>query len=95
MSKEAEMVAKYREKAKDKTLPQDVRNMYLDKAVELEQKAYKQAKPTSLGPKMAKGGMPVKGSRTATNKATKMMGGGYAMKTPAMAKGGVAKKKGK
>jgi len=56
MSKEAEMVAKYREKAKDKTLPQDVRNMYLDKAVELEQKAYKQAKPTSLGPKMAKGG---------------------------------------
>jgi len=56
MSKEAEMVAKYREKAKDKSLPQDARNMYLDKAVELEQKAYKQAKPTSLGPKMAKGG---------------------------------------
>jgi hypothetical protein len=56
MATEAEMVAKYREKAKDKTLPQDVRNMYLDKAVELEQKAYKQAKPTSLGPKMAKGG---------------------------------------
>jgi len=56
MSKDAEMVAKYREKAKDKSLPQDVRNMYLDKAVELEQKAYKQAKPTSLGPKMAKGG---------------------------------------
>ena len=56
MSKEAEMVAKYREKAKDKTLPQDARNMYLDKAVELEQKAYKKEKPTSLGPKMAKGG---------------------------------------
>jgi hypothetical protein len=56
MSKDAEMVAKYREKAKDKSLPQDVRNMYLDKAVELEQKAYKQSKPTSLGPKMAKGG---------------------------------------
>ena len=57
MATDAEMVAKYREKAKDKTLPQDARNMYLDKAVELEQKAYKQAKPTSLGPKMAKGGM--------------------------------------
>ena len=56
MATDAEMVAKYREKAKDKTLPQDARNMYLDKAVELEQKAYKKEKPTSLGPKMAKGG---------------------------------------
>jgi len=56
MATEAEMVAKYREKAKDKSLPQDARNMYLDKAVELEQKAYKKEKPTSLGPKMAKGG---------------------------------------
>lgn len=92
MATDAEMVAKYREKAKDKTLPQEARNMYLDKAVELEQKAYKKEKPTSLGPKMAKGGMPVRGSRTATNKAKKMMGGGYAMKTPAMSKGGVAKK---
>lgn len=92
MATDAEMVAKYREKAKDKTLPQDARNMYLDKAVELEQKAYKKEKPTSLGPKMAKGGMPVKGSRTATNKATKMMGGGYAMKKPAMSKGGSVKK---
>ena len=100
MATDAEMVAKYREKAKDKTLPQDARNMYLDKAVELEQKAYKEAKPTSLGTKMAKGGMPVKGgtpiksgmpirgSRTATNKATKTM----AMKLPAvMAKGGAVK----
>ena len=92
MATDAEMVAKYREKAKDKTLPQETRNMYLDKAVELEQKAYKQMKPTSLGTKMAKGGMPVKGSRTATNKATKMMGGGYAMKKPAMSKGGSVKK---
>jgi hypothetical protein len=56
MATDAELVAKYREKAKDKTLPQDARNMYLDKAVELEQKAYKKEKPTSLGPKMAKGG---------------------------------------
>lgn len=89
MATDAEMVAKYREKAKDKTLPQDVKNMYLDKAVELERKAYEKMK---AGPKMAKGGMPVRGSRTATNKAKKMMGGGYAMKTPAMSKGGVAKK---
>jgi len=56
MATDAELVAKYREKAKDKTLPQEVKNMYLDKAVELEQKAYKKEKPTSLGPKMAKGG---------------------------------------
>ena len=56
MATEAEMVAKYREKAKDKSLPQDARNMYLDKAVELEKKAYQKEKPTSLGPKMAKGG---------------------------------------
>jgi hypothetical protein len=86
MATEAEMVAKYREKAKDKTLPQDARNMYLDKAVEMEQKAYKQMKPTSLGTKMAKGGMPVKGSRTATNKATKMMAKGGAVKKASMSK---------
>jgi hypothetical protein len=89
MATDAEMVAKYREKAKDKSLPQDVKNMYLDKAVELERKAYDKMK---AGTKMAKGGMPVRGSRTATNKAKKMMGGGYAMKTPAMAKGGSVKK---
>ena len=53
MATDAEMVAKYREKAKDKTLPQDVKNMYLDKAVELERKAYDKMK---AGTKMAKGG---------------------------------------
>lgn len=102
MATDAEMVAKYREKAKDKTLPQDVRNMYLDKAVELEQKAYKEAKPTSLGTKFAKGGMPVKGSRTATNKATKMTKAkvpavaimiGVAKPKAKMATGGMSKKK--
>ena len=79
MATEAEMVAKYREKAKDKTLPQDARNMYLDKAVELEQKAYKKEKPTSLGPKMAKGG------------AVHKMPNGKMMKDSAMAKKGAAK----
>lgn len=76
MATDAEMVAKYREKAKDKTLPQDARNMYLDKAVELEQKAYKQMKPTSLGTKMAKGG------------AVHKMPNGKMMKDSAMAKKG-------
>jgi hypothetical protein len=57
--------------------------------VKLEEKAAKGA-----GVKMAKGGMPMRGERTATNKAKKMMGGGYAapMKT-AMAKGGAVKAK--
>jgi len=76
MATDAEMVAKYREKAKDKTLPQEVKNMYLDKAVELEQKAYKKEKPTSLGPKMAKGG------------AVHKMPNGKMMKDSAMAKNG-------
>jgi hypothetical protein len=92
----AAKVAKLRKMAEDKSLPQDVRNTYLDEAVKLEEKAAKGA-----GVKMAKGGMPMRGERTATNKAKKtagkpMMGGGYAtpMKT-AMAKGGAAMKKGK
>jgi hypothetical protein len=47
----AAKVAKLREMAKDKSLPQDVRNQYLDEAVKLEEKAAKGA-----GVKMAKGG---------------------------------------
>jgi len=74
----AAKVAKLRKMAEDKSLPQDVRNTYLDEAVKLEEKAAKGA-----GVKMAKGGS-----------VKKMMGGGYAapMKT-AMAKGGAVKAK--
>ena len=99
MATDAEKVKMYREKAKDTSIPQEVRNTYLDRANELERKAYEATKTPSapLAPekKMAKGGMPVRGSRTATNKEKKMMGGGYAMpvKTPMMAKGGAASKK--
>lgn len=50
MATDAEKVAKYRKMAEDKSLPQDVRNTYLDKAVALEQKAYGENK------KFAKGG---------------------------------------
>ena len=82
---DAEKVAKLREMAKDKTLPQEVRNTYLDQAVKLEEKAAMKS-----GVKLAKGGMPVRGERTATNKAKKMMMGGMAEKKPMMAKGGVA-----
>jgi hypothetical protein len=79
----ASKAAKFREMAKDKALPQDVRNAYLDKANKLEE--------ATMKPTMAKGGamMPQRGSRTAKHKETKMMGGGYAMKEPMMAKGGM------
>ena len=92
MATDAEKVKMYREKAKDTSIPQEVRNTYLDRANELERKAYEATKVPEK--KMAKGGMPVRGSRTATNKEKKMMGGGYAMKPPvkAMAKGGAVKK---
>lgn len=93
MATDAEKVKMYREKAKDESIPQEVRNTYLDRANELERKAYEATKaPTPSTPpaKLAKGGMPVRGSRTATNKEKKMMGGGYAMPTPTMmAKGGM------
>jgi hypothetical protein len=79
----AAKVAKLRKMAEDKSLPQAVRNQYLDEAVKLEEKAAKGA-----GVKMAKGGSVAKAP------AKKMMGGGYAapMKT-AMAKGGAVKAK--
>jgi len=35
---------KYREMANDKSIPQEARNMFLDKAVEIEQKAYEHSK---------------------------------------------------
>ena len=97
MATDAEKVKMYREKAKDTSVPQEVRNTYLDRANELERKAFEDTKKAPAAPetKLAKGGMPVRGSRTATNKEKKMMGGGYAMpaKTPMMAKGGAASKK--
>ena len=80
---DAEKVAKLREMAKDKTLPQEVRNTYLDQAVKLEEKA-----ATKAGVKLAKGGMAKKPA------AKKMMYGGMADK-PMMAKGGAAMKKAK
>lgn len=89
MATDAEKVKMYREKAKDATIPQEVRNTYLDRANELERKAFEETKKPPV--KLAMGGMPVRGSRTATNKEKKMMGGGYAMKTPMqMNKGGYA-----
>ena len=76
----AAKVAKLREMAKDKSLPQDVRNQYLDEAVKLEEKGAMKA-----GVKMAKGGSVV------AKAPKKMMYGGMADK-PMMAKGGAAMK---
>lgn len=81
-NKDAAKAAKLREMAKDKTLPQDVRNQYLDQANMLEEKAAKDS-----GVRMAKGG--------AVAKTKKMMYGGMADKTSGknmMAKGGAVKK---
>lgn len=54
---DAEKVAKLREMAKDKSLPQEVRNQYLDQAVKMEEKAAMKA-----GVRMAKGGAVAKPS---------------------------------
>ena len=54
MATDAEKIIMYREKAKDTSLPQEVRNTYLDRANELERKAYEASKAPEK--KMAKGG---------------------------------------
>jgi hypothetical protein len=84
MKTDAEKVTKLREMAKDKSLPQDVRNQYLDQANKLEEKAAKKA-----GVNLAKGGAVAKAP--AKPAAKKMMYGGMADK-PMMAKGGAVKK---
>ena len=65
MATDAEKVVMYREKAKDESIPQEVRNTYLNRANELERKAFEATKSpatsttTSAPPpkKLAKGGM--------------------------------------
>jgi len=53
----ATKAAKFREMAKDKALPQDVRNAYLDKANKLEEKTMKPTMAMGGMVKMAVGGM--------------------------------------
>jgi len=90
---DAAKIASLRERAKDKSLPQDVRNAFLDKAVALENKA--------AG--YAKGGMVAKAPAKAAAKAPakKMMAKAPSVaivigmpKKTAMAKGGAVGKKG-
>lgn len=67
---DAEKAAKLRQMAKDKSLPQAVRNQYLDDANMLEQKGAKAA-----GVRLAKGGSVV------SSKKKMMAAGGAAKKT--------------
>lgn len=85
-NKDAAKVAKLREMAKDKSLPQDVRNQYLDQANMLEEKA-----AMGAGVKLAKGGA-VKKPAAKKTAGKPMMYGGMAEKKPMMAKGGAVKK---
>jgi hypothetical protein len=94
MASNAEKVAKFREMAKDKSLPQDVRNTYLDRANELERAEYEATKPKEKMA-MAKGGAvvtkaPVKKAAKAPAKGAVVIAIG--MGKPKMAKGGTVKK---
>jgi hypothetical protein len=44
MAKKKLTPADYRKAAEDKTVPQEVRNTFLDKAVEIEQRSYEHSK---------------------------------------------------
>ena len=82
MATDAEKVKMYREKAKDTTIPQEVRNTYLDRANELERKAFEATKAPEK--KLAKGGAVSKKPMLAI-----MIGVGKPTKAPA--KGSPAK----
>ena len=80
----AAKVAKLRAAAKDTSIPQDIRNQYLDKANALEQSTYK--------PTMAKGGAVKKPAMKSKGAAVAIVIGIGKPKKPMMAKGGMTKK---
>ena len=98
MATDAEKVIMYREKAKDTSIPQEVRNTYLDRANELERKAYEASKAPEK--KMAKGGAVKKAPAKAPAKAAAkgkpvvaiMVGMAKPKGKTMMNKGGMAKK---
>lgn len=95
MATDAEKVKMYREKAKDTSIPQEVRNTYLDRANELERKAYEATKVPEK--KMAKGGAVKKAPAKAPAKGGKpvvaiMVGMAKPKGKTMMNKGGMAKK---
>ena len=78
----AARIRRLRERANDRSLPQDVRNQMLDEAVRLEQEAAQRA-----GVRLAKGGMAKKKKYNVGGMATNM-----SMRQPmGYAKGGVVK----
>lgn len=102
---DAAKIASLRERAKDKSLPQDVRNAFLDKAVELENKAAGYAKGGMVASKkMMGGGMVDKMAYAKGGMATKAAAKKTMAKAPSvaivigvpkkLAKGGVVNKKG-
>lgn len=98
MATDAEKIVMYREKAKDTSIPQEVRNTYLDRANELERKAYEASKAPEK--KMAKGGAVKKAPAKAPAKAAVkgkpvvaiMVGMAKPKGKTMMNKGGMAKK---
>ena len=94
MATDAEKVKMYREKAKDTSIPQEVRNTYLDRANELERKAYEATKVPEK--KMAKGGAVKKAPAKAPAKGKPVVAIMVGMAKPKgktmMNKGGMAKK---
>jgi hypothetical protein len=98
MATDAEKIVMYREKAKDTSIPQEVRNTYLDRANELERKAYEASKAPEK--KMAKGGAVKKAPAKAPAKAAAkgkpvvaiMVGMAKPKGKTMMNKGGMAKK---
>ena len=103
MATDAEKIVMYREKAKDTSIPQEVRNTYLDRANELERKAFEATKtPATPEKKLAKGGAvtkkaPAKAPAKAASKGGKpvvaiMVGMAKPKGKTMMNKGGMAKK---
>jgi len=86
---DAQKITKYRSQANDKSIPQDIRNEYLDKANALEYKAYEGEK------KMAKGGAVKKAPAKKMAMPKGKPAGVAILIAPAkkLAKGGMAKKK--
>lgn len=102
MASSAEKAAKFREMAKDKSLPQDVRNTYLDRANELERAEYEATKPkekTTPVTAMAKGGAvkkaPVKAAAKGAKPVVAIMVGMAKPKGKTMMNSGGMAKKGK
>lgn len=94
MASNAEKAAKFREMAKDKSLPQDVRNTYLDRANELERAEFDATKPkekTAPVTAMAKGGAVKKAAKGKPVVAI-MVGMAKPKGKTMMNKGGMAKK---